>query len=109
MNRRLVALLIVLAIGLQGPILAYADTVTAGHSANCCLGHGCGQTSEGSSPCCPAGGPAATCHTDSAVLTAIIASQSSPSALPLQFLTSESGSVPFATESLGPELRPPIV
>ena len=102
MNRRLVALLIVLAIGLQGPILAYADTVTAGHSANCCLGHGCGQTSEGSSPCCPAGGPTATCHTGSAVL-------SSPSALPLQFLTSESGSVPFATESLGPELRPPIV
>jgi hypothetical protein len=111
MNRRLVALLIVLAMALQGPILAYAVTMTAAGSAlampaNCCPGHGSDHSNYESS-CCPAGLLAGACC--AGVGTAILPSHVSLPAPPLHLLPWDSGSVWYATESPGPQLRPPIL
>src|ERR1700739_1592687 len=113
MNRRLIASLIVLAIGLQGPILAYATTAISAVStmttpADCCPGHESGLAGNGCSSCL-AGVVAGECCGGSVVFAAILGSHISLLAPLLHLLPSESGSVSFATERPGPQLRPPIV
>jgi hypothetical protein len=113
MNRRLVAFLIVLAMTLQGPILSYAATMTAAESAmampaDCCPGHGSDHANHGFS-CCPAGLLAAACCAGPGIVAAILPSHVTLPAPPLHLLPWESGSVSYATESPGPQLRPPIV
>ena len=53
-NRRLASFVIMLAIGLQGPSLAYADAVTANTVPPNCVGHALGQSGIDDS-CCPQG------------------------------------------------------
>jgi len=52
---RFVAFLIMLAIGLQGPSLAYAAAVTAKTMPRSCAGQLLGQGSQDESSCCPQG------------------------------------------------------
>ena len=107
MNRRLIVLLVVLAVGLQGPILAYAagSTTAAEH---CCPGHDSGNAGNECTSC-PAGLLAGACCVGSAFFTAMLDSQISLLIPPSSLLPSESGSVSFATESPTPQFRPPIV
>src|ERR1700751_2490434 len=105
MNRRLIAFLILLAIGLQGPILAYATTAISAVStmttpADCCPGHESGLAGNGCSSCLP-GVVAGDCCGGSIVSTAILGSHISLLALPSHLLPSESGSVSFAMERPG--------
>jgi hypothetical protein len=107
MSRRFIALLVVLVMGLQGPILAFAaaSPMAAGH---CCPGHQSGTAGNGCTSC-PAGVLAATCCATNSVTTAMLSSPVSLLASPSGHLLPESGSVSFATENPAPQFRPPIV
>jgi hypothetical protein len=108
MNRRFIALLVVLVMGLQGPILALAAASTTAAAAHCCPGHQSGTASNACSPC-PTGVLAATCCAGSPAFTATLYSQISLLIRPSSLLLSESDSVPFVTERPTPNFRPPIV
>jgi len=58
MSRRFIGLLVVLVMGLQGPILAYAAVSTA--TAHCCPSQESGNPGNGCSSC-PAGVLAGAC------------------------------------------------
>jgi len=107
MSRRFIALLVVLVMGLQGPIVAFAGAspTAAGH---CCPDHRSGNAANGCTSC-PAGVLAATCCAANSASTAILSSPVSPVAPPTGHLLPESGSVSFATENPTPQFRPPIV
>jgi hypothetical protein len=108
MNRRLVALLIVLAITLQGPNLAYAAGAAAATTMPAaCQDHTPGQSGNAGSSCCPQGLLPGLCCADGLVFTGV---PSTPvtSVLPSRLLPTASGSEPFATERPAPLLRPPI-
>jgi hypothetical protein len=107
MNRRVVALLLVVAIGLQGPILAYAAVATATMPAACqdaLPGHG----GNDSSSCCPQGLLPGVCCPGGLVLAGVGSAPVALLALPSHLLPIASGSVPIATERPAPLLRPPI-
>ena len=53
MNQRFVAFLIMLAIGLQGPTLAYAASLTAKTMPSGCTSQMLGQSGHDNAPCCP--------------------------------------------------------
>jgi hypothetical protein len=113
MHRRLITLLVVLAMGLQGPIQAHAAASagaqpTMSAAADCCPAHAFERAGRGCSHC-----PAVMLHGDCSagcvVITAILNSGLSLPAASAQLVPWESGTTPFATESLTPQLRPPIV
>jgi hypothetical protein len=106
-NRRFVALLVVLAIGLQGPILAYAGAVTAKTVPPGCAGHVLGQNGTDGS-CCPQGILPGLCCAGGLVLTAVPSAPVTVPAVPLRLVVFPAGSIPFATERPAPLLRPPI-
>jgi hypothetical protein len=108
MSRRFIALLVVLVMGLQGPILAFASASTTTAAAHCCPGHELGTAGKGCLPC-PAAVLAGTCCASSPGFTAILYSQISLLIRPSSLLLSKSDSVPFVTESPPPNFRPPIV
>ena len=68
-NRRFVAFLIMLAIGLQGPSLAYAAAVTAKTMPAGCAGHVLGQGGQDESSCCPQGIAPGLCCAGGVVLS----------------------------------------
>jgi len=107
MSRRLIALLCVLVMGLQGPLLAYAAASTTA-AAHCCPGQESG-TAGSDCPPCPTGVLAGACCAGSPVFTAMLYPQISLLVTSSRLLLPESGSVPFATESPTPRFRPPIV
>ena len=107
MSRRLIALLVVLVMSLQGPFLAYAAASTTA-AAHCCPGQESGIAGNECPPC-PAGVLAGACCAGSPVFTAILYPHISLLVSSSRLLLSESDSVPFATESPTPRFRPPIV
>jgi hypothetical protein len=66
-NRRLLALLLVLALGVQGPLVAYASTVADAETVGCGLATGTpaspadAQSHAAPDSCCPGGAPGAGC------------------------------------------------
>lgn len=107
MNRRLVALLVVLAISLQAPSLAYAAAAAAKTMPASCAGHVLGQ-SDNDNSCCPQGMLPGVCCAGGLVLTGMPSVPVTLASVPLHLLPSAAGSVPFATERPSPLLRPPI-
>ena len=107
MNRRFVGLLVVLAISLQGPSLAYAAGAAAKTMPASCASHILGQSGSDNA-CCPQGMLPGVCCAGGLVLTGMPSAPVTLPAAPLHFLPSPSGSVPFATERPAPLLRPPI-
>ena len=106
MNRRFVGLLVVLAISLQGPSLAYAAAATATTMPASCASHILGQSGSDNS-CCPQSMPGVCCA-GGLVVTGMPSAPVTLPAAPVHLLVSPSGSVPFATERPSPLLRPPI-
>jgi hypothetical protein len=108
MNRRFVAFLIVLAIGLQGPSLAYAAAVTAKTMPAGCAGHTLGQSDHEKCPCCPQGCASGLCCTGGSAFTGTPSALVIPLIIPVYRMPARSGFVAFATERPTPLLRPPI-
>jgi len=106
MNRRLVALLVMLAISLQGPSLAYAAAATAKTMPASCASHILGQSGSDNS-CCPQG-LTGVCCAGGLVVTGMLSAPVTLPAAPLHLAPFASGSVAFATERPSPLLRPPI-
>src|ERR1700687_2732218 len=97
-----------LAIGLQGPILAYAGTVTAKTMPAGCAGHTLGQSTNADSSCCPQGIAPGLCCAGGLVLTGIPSAPVTRPAQRLHLSPPASGPVAFATERPTPLIRPPI-
>jgi hypothetical protein len=108
MNRRFVAFLIMLAIGLQGPTLAYAAAVTANTMPAGCAGHTLGQNGHDDSSCCPQGSAPGLCCAGGIAFTGMPSALVIPLIIPVYRLPAASGFVAFATERPTPLLRPPI-
>jgi len=108
MSRRFVALIVVLLMGLQGPLLAMAAAPGMTTTGPCCPGHQPGHNGNGCPPC-PAGVPVSTCSAGSLVSAASPGTQISLLMRPTGFLLSQLDSVPFGTQSPDPRFRPPIV
>lgn len=112
MTRGFVTLLLIMVVGLEGPALAYATAASPAGSALTapadCLAHLPAKAS-GDSACCWPGALASACCAGSIVFATILSTQMSSPALSLALVPHAGGSVAFATESPGPELRPPIV
>ena len=106
MNRRFVGLLVVLAISLQGPSLAYAAAAAAKAMPASCASHILGQSGSDNS-CCPQG-LTGVCCAGGLVVTGMLSAPVTLPAAPLHLAPFASGSVPFATERPSPLLRPPI-
>jgi len=107
MSHRFVALLVMLAISLQGPILAYAGVASAKTTPAACAGHALGHGSDDSS-CCPQGIAPGICCAGGLLLAGIPSSPLAPPAVPSHLAPCASGSVAFATQRPTPLLRPPI-
>jgi hypothetical protein len=107
-KRRFVAFLILLAIGLQGPRLAYAAALTAKTMPSACVGHTLGQTGHDNCPCCPQGSAPGLCCAGGIVFTGTPSALGIAIILPVYRLPAASGLVAFATERPTPLLRPPI-
>ena len=107
-NRRFVAFLIVLAIALQGPSLAYAAAVTAKTVPAGCVGHAFGHSGDDSRPCCPQGSAPGLCCTGGIVFTDMPSALVVALIVPVYRMPAASGFVAFATERPTPLLRPPI-
>lgn len=108
MNRRFVAFLIMLAIGLQGPSLAYASALTAKTMPPASAGHTLAQSGTDNCPCCPQGGAPGLCCSGGIVFTGVPSALSVPLLVPVYRMPVVSGLVAFATERPTPLLRPPI-
>ena len=109
MNRRFVAFLIVLAIGLQGPSPAYAAAVTAKTMPAGCAGHTLGQSGPDNCPCCPQGTAPGLCCAGGIAFTGMPSALGIPIMTPVYRLPAASGLAAFATERPTPLLRPPIL
>ena len=107
-NRRFVAFLIVLAIALQGPSLAYAAAVTAKTMPAGCAGHTFGHSGDDNRPCCPQGSAPGLCCTGGIVFTDMPSALVVALIVPVYRMPAASGFVAFATERPTPLLRPPI-
>lgn len=108
MSRRFIALIVVLVMGLQGPLLAIAAVPGMTATGDCCPGHQTGHDGNGCPPC-PAGVLVGTCNAGSPGSTATLYTQVSLLLRPTSFLLLALDSVPFVTESPDPRFRPPIV
>jgi hypothetical protein len=115
MKRRLVAFLIVLAIGLQSPIVAYAaaaaGTTAAGSALMPCDSAARAATDSGTphKTCCPGGEPTANCCLSICLLAAGITAPPAPTrffaaAVPTLRLAISS----FSSRGDSPLIRPPI-
>jgi hypothetical protein len=109
MNRRFVAFLIMLAIGLQGPSLAYAAAVSAKTMPAGCTGHTLGQNGHDNDPCCPQGSAPGLCCAGGIVFTGMPSVLFVPLMISVYRMPPASGFVAFATERPTPLLRPPIL
>jgi hypothetical protein len=107
-NRRFVAFLIMLAIGLQGPSLAYAAAMTAKTMPAGCAGQTLGQNGHDNCPCCPQGSAPGLCCTGGIVFTGMASALVMPLIMPVYRMPAASSFVAFATERPTPLLRPPI-
>ena len=107
-NRRFVAFLIVLAIALQGPSLAYAAAVTAKTVPAGCAGHAFGHSGDDNRPCCPQGSAPGLCCSGGIVFTDMPSALVVALIVPVYRMPAASGFVAFATERPTPLLRPPI-
>jgi hypothetical protein len=107
MNRRFVGLLVVLAMSLQGPSLAYAAAATAKTMPASCATHILGQSGSDNA-CCPQGMLPGVCCAGGLVVTGMPSAPVTLPAAPLHLLPFASGSVRFSTERPSPLLRPPI-
>jgi hypothetical protein len=107
-NRRFIALLVILAICLQGPSLAYASAAATQNMPTSCAGHTLGHSGHNSPCCCPQGVAPGLCCAGGLVFTGTSSALLIPLSQPLQLLSSISGSTRFATECPTPLLRPPI-
>lgn len=107
-NRRFVAFVIMLVIGLQGPSLAYASAVTTKTMPPACAGQAMGQNGCDGCPCCPAGSAPGACCTGGIVFTGLSSALVIPLIVPVYRLPAAAGFVGFATERPTPLLRPPI-
>src|ERR1700732_3362120 len=107
MSRRLVALLVMLAISLQGPTLAYAAATAAKTMPASCASNLLCQDGNDNS-CCPQGMLPGPCCAGGLVFAGMPAALITPPAIPSQLLPSCSDSLAFATERPSPLLRPPI-
>jgi hypothetical protein len=108
MNRRFVAFLIMLAVALQGPGLAYATAVSAKTMPTGCAGHTLGQSGHDNCPCCPQGSVPELCCAGGIVFTGMPSALVIPLTIPVYRMPAASGFVAFATERPTPILRPPI-
>lgn len=108
MGQRLVALLVVLVMGLQGPVLAYASGSAAPTAAHCCPGTDTGHSGNGCSSC-PDTVAAGACCAGSAFFATMTDVPTSLTVAPPSLLLTQAGSVSFATECPSPQFRPPIV
>jgi hypothetical protein len=108
MNRRCVAFLIILAIGLQGPSLAYADAVSAKTMPAGCAGQTLGHSGHDNGSCCPQGSAPGLCCAGGIVFTGVPSTLVMPLVIPVYRMPTASGFVAFATERPTPLLRPPI-
>ena len=108
MNRRFVAFLIMLAIGLYGPSLAYSSAVTAKTMPPTCAGHTVDQSGHDNCPCCPQDSAPGLCCTGGIVFTGITSSLVTPLVVAVYRMPAASGFAAFATERPAPLLRPPI-
>ena len=100
------AFLVVAAVSLQGPSLAYAAAAKTMPAT--CAGHVLSHPGNDATSCCPQRIQPGICCAGGFVLAGM---PSAPVTLPsvaLHFLPAASGSVPFATERPAPPLRPPI-
>jgi hypothetical protein len=107
MKPRFVAFLIMLAIGLQGPSLAYAAAVTAKTMPAACAGHTLDQNGQDNCLCCPQGSAPGLCCSG-IVFTGLPSALVFPITIPVYRTPAASGFVAFATERPTPLLRPPI-
>jgi hypothetical protein len=107
-NRRFIALLVMLAIGLQGPILAYAGVANAKTMPTTCAGHTPAHSGNDDSSCCPQGIAPGICCAGGMVLTGIPSTPVTRPAERLHLSPPASGPVAFATERPTPLIRPPI-
>lgn len=108
MKRRFVAFLIMLAIGLQGPTLAYAAALSAKTMPAGCAGHMLGQNGHDHRSCCPQGSAPGLCCAGGLVFTGMPSALVIPITIPVYHMPASSGSTAFATERPTPLLRPPI-
>lgn len=107
-NRRFVAFVIMVAMGLQGPSLAYASAVTTKTMPPACAGQMVAQNGCDGCPCCPPGSGPGVCCTGGLVFTGIPSALIVPLVVPVYRLPAAPGFVGFATERPTPLLRPPI-
>lgn len=107
-NRRFVAFLIMLVIGVQGPSLAYASGLTAKTLPPACAGHTLDQSGHDNCPCCPEGSAPGLCCSGGIALTGMPSALATPLIIPVYRMPAASGFVAFATERPTPLLRPPI-
>lgn len=108
MNRRFLAFLIMLAIGLQGPSLAYAAAVSAKTMPVGCAGHTLGHSAHNNGSCCPQGSTPGVCCAGGIVFTGMPSALVIPLIIPVYRMPVASGYAGFATERPTPLLRPPI-
>jgi hypothetical protein len=108
MNRRFIAFLIMLAIGLQGPSLAYAAAVSAKTMPARCADHTLGQNDHDDGSCCPQGSAPGLCCAGGLVFTGMPSAPVIPLIIPVYRMPAASGVVAFATKRPTPLLRPPI-
>jgi hypothetical protein len=107
-NRRFVAFLVMLAIGLQGPSLAYAAALTAKSMPTGCANHVPGQSGYNNSSCCPDNMAPGLCCAGGVVFGGTPTLLLTRISVPARLLPADSGSVAFATQRPPPPLRPPI-
>jgi hypothetical protein len=107
-NRRFVAFVIMLAIGLQGPSLAYAAAASTKTTPAGCVGETLGQSGHDNGSCCPQGSAPGLCCAGGIVFTGMPSALVTPLITPVYRLPAASGFVAFATERPALLLRPPI-
>jgi hypothetical protein len=113
MSRRSIVTLMVLCLGLQGPVAAYASTVAEANGSRCALmsvvsmAHAAGHAHSAREGCCPGGAPAAFCC--ASLVAVAITGIGKPMQAQLRLLPSPVfvGSS-FLSRGNPPLLRPPI-
>jgi hypothetical protein len=108
MSCRFVAFVIMLAIGLQGPSLAYAAAVTSKTMRSDCASHMVDQSGHTNESCCPDNLSPGLCCAGGVVFGGTPTLLLTRISIPAHLLPPDSGSVAFATERPSPPLRPPI-
>jgi hypothetical protein len=109
MSRRIVTFLVIIAISLQGPSLAYSAALTTKAMPTGCASYLLGQNGHDNSPCCPDTLNAGLCCSGGVVFGGAPSLLVTHISLPARLLPPDAGSVAFATERPAPPLRPPIV